>query len=161
MDIILIFYRILGSLNSVSSAQTKWFFCKSCSTFQFNRILYFFPTLFSQSFGESAEAVKHAIDVGYRHIDTAYLYENEEEVGQAIQQKIKEGVVKREDIFIVTKLWNTDHEPEKVEAECRKSCERLGLGYIDLYLMHYPTAFKSRTPFDFWPKDANGMFEQA
>lgn len=87
------------------------------------------------------------------------MYENEEEVGQAIQQKIKEGVVKREEIFIVTKLWNTDHEPEKVEDACRRSCERLGLGYIDLYLMHYPTAFKNRTPFEFWPTDKNGMFE--
>lgn len=115
----------------------------------------------SQSFGESGAATEHAIDVGYRHIDTARLYENEEEVGLAIQKKIKEGVVKREEIFIVTKLWNTHHEPEKVEAACRQSNEKLGLGYIDLYLMHYPTAFKERIPYEFWPTDANGMFEPA
>lgn len=89
------------------------------------------------------------------------MYENEEEVGLAIQNKIKAGVVKREDIFIVTKLWNTDHEAHKVEEACRRSCEKLGLGYIDLYLMHYPTAFKERTPFDYWPKNPDGMFDQA
>lgn len=99
--------------------------------------------------------------MGYRHIDSARVYENEEEVGLAIQKKIKEGVVKREEMFIVTKLWNTDHEPEKVEAACRQSNEKLGLGYIDLYLMHYPTAFTTRTPYDFWPTDANGLYESA
>lgn len=56
-----------------------------------------------QSFGETAEAVRHAIDAGYRHFDTAYLYGNEKEVGQAIQEKINDGTVQREDIFIVTK----------------------------------------------------------
>lgn len=116
---------------------------------------------FLQSFGEAGAAAKHAIDVGYRHFDTARLYENEEEVGGAIAEKIKEGAVKREEIFIVTKLWNTDHEPEKVEAACRRSCEKLGLGYIDLYLMHYPVAFKERTPFQYWPLLADGTHEHA
>lgn len=116
---------------------------------------------FLQSFGEAGLAVKHAIDVGYRHFDTARLYENEQEVGAAIQDKIKEGVVRREDIFIVTKLWNTDHEPEKVENACRQSCEKLGLGYIDLYLMHYPVAFKERTPFEYWPLNPDGQHEHA
>lgn len=124
-----------------------------------NFLTYF--NLFEQSFGEAGRATEYAIDIGYRHFDTARLYENEEEVGLAIQKKIKAGAVKREDIFIVTKLWNTDHEPEKVEAACRRSCEKLGLGYIDLYLMHYPTAFTERTPFDYWPKNADGMFDQA
>lgn len=112
-----------------------------------------------QGFGEVSAATKHAIDVGYRHFDTARLYENEEQVGQAIQQKIKDGAVKREDIFIVTKLWNTDHEPEKVEKAARRSCEKLGLGYIDLYLMHYPVAFKERTPFENWPLNPDGTHE--
>ncbi|XP_055301506.1 aldo-keto reductase family 1 member B1-like [Sitodiplosis mosellana] len=112
-----------------------------------------------ESFGLAGRATKHAIDVGYRHFDTARLYANEVEVGQAIQEKIKEGVVKREEIFIVTKLWNTDHEPEKVEKAARQSCEKLGLGYIDLYLMHYPVAFKERTPFEDWPLNPDGTFE--
>lgn len=111
--------------------------------------------------GDAALATKHAIDVGYRHFDTAHLYENEKEVGQAILDKISDGVVKREEIFIVTKLWNTDHEPEKVEAACRRSCEKLSLGYIDLYLMHYPVAFRERTPFDYWPLNPDGQHEHA
>lgn len=89
------------------------------------------------------------------------MYENEREVGPAILEKINEGAVKREEIFMVTKLWNTDHEPDKVENACRRSCERLGLGYIDLYLMHYPVAFKERQPFDFWPFNADGQHEHA
>lgn len=89
------------------------------------------------------------------------MYGNEREVGQAIQDKIKEGVVKREEIFIVTKLWNSDHEPEKVEKACRRSNENLGLGYIDLYLMHYPVAFKERTPFEFWPLNPDGQHDHA
>lgn len=131
-----------------------------------------------KSFGEAGVAVKHAIDVGYRHFDTAFLYGNEVEVGEAIREKIAEGVVKREDIFIVTKvytisrlkwkmvthfnmfqLWNTHHEPDKVEAACRKSSDNLGLGYIDLYLMHYPNGFVERQPFEFWPKLADGTHE--
>lgn len=111
--------------------------------------------------GEAGAATLHAIDVGYRHFDTACLYENEKEVGEAVQQKIKEGVVKREDIFIVTKLWNTEHEPENVEAACRASCKEFGMDYIDLYLMHYPVAFKKRTPFDFWPLNPDGQHEHA
>lgn len=117
--------------------------------------------LYLQSDGETGLATKYAIDSGYRHFDTAYLYGNEREVGQAIQEKIDEGVVKREDIFIVTKLWNTHHEPDKVEKACRTSCDNLGLGYIDLYLMHYPVAFKEREPFEFWPLNPNGQHDHA
>lgn len=91
---------------------------------------------------EGFEAVKHAVDAGYRQFDTAALYLNEEEVGRALREKIEEGVVKREDLYVVTKLWNTFHRPEDVEPTCRKSNETLGLGYIDLYLMHWPMAFE-------------------
>lgn len=87
------------------------------------------------------------------------MNDNETEVGLAIRKKIKEGVVKREDIFIVTKLWNTDHEPEKVRVACQRSCEKLGLGYIDLYLMHSPMSFNERTPFD--KINPGAMFDEA
>lgn len=83
-----------------------------------------------------------AIDAGYRLFDTASMYQNEEEVGQALREKIAEGVVKRDDVFVITKLWNTEHRPEDVEPACRLSNEKLGLEYIDVYLMHWPTAIE-------------------
>jgi len=92
--------------------------------------------------GEVQEAVKHAIDVGYRHIDCAMLYGNEKEIGEAIRSKIDDGTVKREELFIVTKLWNTFHEQEKVVPTCKKSVENFGLDYLDLYLVHWPVAQK-------------------
>ncbi|XP_055306360.1 putative aldo-keto reductase family 1 member C8, partial [Sitodiplosis mosellana] len=91
---------------------------------------------------EVEQAVKDAIDVDYRHIDTAYIYQNEVEVGKAIREKIAEGVIKREDIFVTTKLWNTFHEPDQVEIAFNKSLENLDLEYIDLYLMHFPNAWQ-------------------
>lgn len=83
-------------------------------------------------------AVKYAIDAGYRHIDTAFLYNSEAEVGRAIRDKIAEGIITREDIFVVTKLWSIHHEEHLVEAACRKSLANLGLDYIDLFLIHSP-----------------------
>ncbi|XP_059225578.1 aldo-keto reductase family 1 member B1-like [Stomoxys calcitrans] len=89
---------------------------------------------------EAEKAVKDAIDIGYRHIDTAFVYENEHEVGRAINSKIAQGKVKREDMFVVTKLAGIHHGPELVEHACRKSLSKLDVGYIDLYLMHFPVA---------------------
>lgn len=107
------------------------------------------------------EVIKHAIDNGYRHIDTALLYENEAQVGQAIREKIADGTVKREDIFLVTKLWNNYHDPTKVEDGCRLSLNNLGLDYVDLYLMHSPIGFKyyGDSAEQLLPKDAEGNFE--
>lgn len=87
---------------------------------------------------DAERSVKDAIDIGYRHIDTAFVYENEKEVGRAINAKIAEGIINRKDIFVVTKLGGIHHNPQLVEHACRKSLSNLGLNYIDLYLMHFP-----------------------
>jgi methylglyoxal/glyoxal reductase len=82
------------------------------------------------------EAVKFALSVGYRHIDTASLYGNEEDVGVAVRQS----GVPREQVFVTTKLWNSDHGYEPALRACERSLRRLGLGYIDLYLIHWPVS---------------------
>ncbi|CAH1392219.1 unnamed protein product [Nezara viridula] len=103
---------------------------------------------------EVSQAVKDAIDIGYRHFDCAYLYENEKEIGTAINDKIKEGAVKREELFITTKLWNTDHKKELVVPALKRSLELLNLEYVDLYLVHWPLALKEGL--GLFPKDENG-----
>ncbi|XP_039486177.1 1,5-anhydro-D-fructose reductase isoform X1 [Drosophila santomea] len=108
---------------------------------------------------EGEAAVKHAIDVGYRHIDTAYFYQNEAEVGKAIRDKIAEGVVKREDIFLVTKLWNVFHDPERVEGICRKQLSNFGLDYIDVYLMHMPVGYKYVDENTLMPKNEDDVLQ--
>jgi aldehyde reductase len=90
--------------------------------------------------GVVGAAVKEAIRVGYRHIDCAAIYGNEKEVGEAIKEVIDSGLVKREELFIVSKLWNTDHD--HVKEACEATIRDLQCEYLDLYLVHFPLAFK-------------------
>ncbi|XP_073839633.1 1,5-anhydro-D-fructose reductase isoform X2 [Musca autumnalis] len=86
--------------------------------------------------------LREALNMGYRHIDTAYLYRNESIIGRILKQEIDQKSVKREDIFLVTKLWNIYHEPHQVKYACRKQMDALNVDYIDLYLMHSPIGYK-------------------
>lgn len=107
---------------------------------------------------EGLQAIRDAIDVGFRLFDTAFLYGNEDTVGQAISEKISEGVVKRDEIFIVGKLWGIHHD--QVERACRQTCQRLNVDYVDLYLFHFPVSFKYRSDEDKWPKAAEDNLEK-
>ncbi|MEI7503778.1 MAG: aldo/keto reductase [Paludibacter sp.] len=89
-------------------------------------------------------AVLEAIRIGYRHFDCAYIYRNEKEIGRALKDAMTAGLVKREELFITSKLWNSDHAPDRVEVAVRKSLHDLQLDYLDLYLMHWPVAFKTK-----------------
>ncbi len=102
--------------------------------------------------------MKHALKCGYRHLDCAWIYGNESEVGQGIADAMAEDKeLKREDIFVTSKLWNTFHHADDVEAACKDSLSRLGLAYLDLYLIHWPTAFKRGE--DKFPKNEDGSMK--
>ncbi|MFM0192534.1 aldo/keto reductase [Paraburkholderia strydomiana] len=99
-------------------------------------------------------ATKDALEAGYRHFDCAERYRNEREVGDALQAGLAAGGIAREDIFVTTKLWNSNHRPERVKPAFDASLERLRLDYLDLYLIHTPFAFQAGDEQD--PRDANG-----
>jgi alcohol dehydrogenase (NADP+) len=99
-------------------------------------------------------ATKDALQAGFRHFDCAERYRNEGEVGEVLKAALAAGTVAREDIFVTTKLWNTNHRPERVGPALKGSLDRLGLDYVDLYLMHTPFAFAPGDDQD--PRDENG-----
>ncbi len=88
------------------------------------------------------QAIREAINIGYRHFDCAFIYENEIEIGRAIQDAITAGEVKREELWITSKLWNTHHRGEDVFIALKHTLQDFGLKYLDLYLMHWPVAQK-------------------
>ena len=99
-------------------------------------------------------ATKAALEAGFRVIDTAERYRTEKEVGDAMQEVFKAGKIRRQDVFVITKLWNTNHRPERVKPACEASLKKLQLDFVDLYLIHTPFAFKPGDDQD--PRDANG-----
>ncbi len=100
------------------------------------------------------DAVKAAVQVGFRHLDAAERYRNEAEVGAALKDLFADGAVRREELFVTTKLWNNNHRPERVRPALQASLDRLGLEAVDLYLVHTPFAFQSGDDQD--PRDAHG-----
>ena len=99
-------------------------------------------------------ATRAALQAGFRQLDAAERYRNETEVGEAIQEVFKAGKIKREEVFIATKLWNNNHRPERVKPAFEASLKRLQLDYVDLYLIHTPFAFQPGDEQD--PRDATG-----
>jgi diketogulonate reductase-like aldo/keto reductase len=99
-------------------------------------------------------ATKAALEAGFRLLDTADRYKTETQVGQAMQEVFKAGKIKREDVFVATKLWNTNHRPDRVKPAFEASLQKLQLDYLDLYLIHTPFAFQPGDNQD--PRDATG-----
>jgi alcohol dehydrogenase (NADP+) len=99
-------------------------------------------------------ATRDALEAGFRHFDCAERYRNESEVGEALEAGLADLGIAREDIFVTTKLWNTNHRPERVEPAFEESLNRLRLEYLDLYLIHTPFAFQAGDEQD--PRDENG-----
>src|SRR6476620_8742754 len=100
------------------------------------------------------QATRAALEAGFRHLDCAERYRNEAAVGEAIQAVFKAGTLQREDLFVTTKLWNTNHRPERVKPAFDASCRRLQLNYIDCYIIHTPFAFQPGDDQD--PRDEHG-----
>ncbi|MDR3456043.1 MAG: aldo/keto reductase [Verrucomicrobiae bacterium] len=99
-------------------------------------------------------ATRAALETGFRALDTAERYRTEKEVGEAMQEVFKAGKIGRHDVFVITKLWNTNHRPERVAPAFAASLKKLQLDYVDLYLIHTPFAFQPGDEQD--PRDASG-----
>jgi alcohol dehydrogenase (NADP+) len=118
-----------------------------------------FGTLISDA-AETISATRGALEAGFRHFDCAERYRNEREVGEALQAGLAAGGIAREDIFVTTKLWNTNHRPERVEPAFEASLERLRLNYLDLYLIHTPFAFQPGDDQDPRDQDGNILYDR-
>jgi diketogulonate reductase-like aldo/keto reductase len=101
------------------------------------------------------QATQIALEVGFRHLDCAERYRNEDAVGDALQAAFKAGTVRREDVFVTTKVWNTNHRPERIKPAFDASRRRLQLDYVDCYLIHTPFAFRPGDEQD--PRDELGQ----
>ncbi len=101
------------------------------------------------------QATKTALEVGFRNFDCAERYRNEEAVGDAMHEVFKAGAIQRKDMFVATKLWNTNHRPERVKPAFDASRRRLQVDYVDCYLIHTPFAFQPGDEQD--PRDARGQ----
>lgn len=113
-----------------------------------------------RSIGENVDvknAIKSALKAGYRHFDLAWLYQNEDIIGTALKEAIVEsnGTLKREDLYLVSKVWNTHHSKEQVVVCLNQTLANLKVDYVDLYLVHWPMGFKEGTGEPF-PKDSDG-----
>jgi alcohol dehydrogenase (NADP+) len=101
------------------------------------------------------EATKAALEAGFRHFDCAERYRNEEAIGEALQEVFKAGAIRREDVFVTTKLWNTNHRPERVKPAFDASRRRLQIDTVDCYIIHTPFAFQPGDEQD--PRDERGQ----
>jgi diketogulonate reductase-like aldo/keto reductase len=104
--------------------------------------------------GATKQATNAALEVGYRHFDCAERYRNEQAVGDALREAFDAGTIAREDVFVTTKLWNSNHRPERVRPAFDASCRRLQVDYADCYLIHTPYAFAPGDDQD--PRDEHG-----
>jgi alcohol dehydrogenase (NADP+) len=105
-------------------------------------------------------ATTDALEAGFRHFDCAERYRNEREVGGALQAGLAAGGIAREDVFVTTKLWNSNHRPERVEPAFEASLDRLRLNYLDLYLIHTPFAFEPGEEQDPRDQDGNVLYDR-
>jgi len=103
---------------------------------------------------ETKRATTNALKVGFRHFDCAERYRNERDVGESLQVEFAGGSITRDDVFLTTKLWNTNHRPERVGPAFDASCDRLGVRAMDLYLVHTPFAFQPGDNLE--PRDESG-----
>jgi diketogulonate reductase-like aldo/keto reductase len=102
----------------------------------------------------TGEAIKKALQVGFRHLDCAERYRNEDAVGEALKEAFRKGPAQREAVYVTAKLWNNNHRPERVKPAFEASLERLQLDYVDCYLIHTPFAFRPGPDQD--PRDGHG-----